>query len=342
MNEPFHARASVGNQTCLTRHGQRTAGFLYALAVLSSLLTASAAAGDKERGKTQPAQADALVTRMYDVGDLIHRPGKTGWDSIEDVVKALVRWIGPEAWRGSGKGTSSITLHNGTRLEIKSTAGNHEQVKEFVQAMRRWNDVAVVLRSELCEIDAKFFQKTIKPKLAGTRPGLLVNDALLVQLRNEAAALQHNTLTIADRRETASFSWKKAILYVAKPHAGANKPADAFDVVSPGLAFRTGVALTPDRRRVRLRITQEVTELVKMRKKTAMDAEMGKETTIEVPDLARSSTSATIRVDDGQWVLLPVRYLPEATKKKGRVLVMLVQPSIAVEEEEGIRKKGGP
>ena len=106
------------------------------------------------------------------------------------------------------------------------------------------------------------------------------------------------------------------------------------------MSCRASVTVTADRRRVVLRITEQVTELAGVRKETVIDRKTLKEVTVESPDLAESSTATTVQADDGELVLLPVRYLPPAAREKGRVLVMLVRPLIYIEEEERERKKG--
>src|SRR5205085_2532871 len=106
-----------------------------------------------------------------------------------------------------------------------------------------------------------------------------------------------------------------------------------------GVSFRARVAVSADRRFVRLRMTEEVRELLEVGKKKVIDPATGDEATVEVPSFADASRTATVEVGDGEQIVVPVQMRLPAAQKKGRMLVLLVQPVIRIEEEEREKKR---
>jgi hypothetical protein len=87
-------------------------------------------------------------------------------------------------------------------------------------------------------------------------------------------------------------------------------------------------------------MVQQVTHLLGINKKMVKDSETGKQVSVEIPNLLDRTTSATLKVGDGEIVLIPVLSRPKVPKARDRVLVLLVQPMIYIEEEEREKKKG--
>jgi hypothetical protein len=121
---------------------------------------------------------------------------------------------------------------------------------------------------------------------------------------------------------------KNAFQYIAKP--GDKSPTTAFD----GLSFTVKPVISSDRRCIRLEITHNVAQLVKVTKGTMVDLRTGKEAPIELPNFRKSSRSQSIEIHDGQPILVAVDYRP-----KDKVWLVLAEPRIYMEaEEEAIRK----
>ena len=89
-----------------------------------------------------------------------------------------------------------------------------------------------------------------------------------------------------------------------------------------------------------MKIRQQTTTLRGIKKEGAVDPSTEEESEIEVPNLEESSTVSTIEIDDGKFIVQPVLFQFPTAKKKDGVLVMLMQPTIFIQEEEDYKKKG--
>jgi hypothetical protein len=84
-------------------------------------------------------------------------------------------------------------------------------------------------------------------------------------------------------------------------------------------------------------ITRDLKRLVPSEKRATTEKEAG-----EAPKVEESSVAAKLEVADGITILLPVPDQPVAKKgNKARVRVLLVHPTIYIEEEEKERRKNG-
>ena len=304
----------------------------HSLAALLALLPLSAA----------PAAEGPLVTKTYDVRDLVEtasvwRPvvGGPGWpapvagldrlEPTEALARVILTTVSPKTWRGPGGGAATLREVNGTKLEIRAADKQHEEVANLLDALRRLADVAVIVTGELYEVDRAFLDKHVKA-VRGRRVATPVAEDVAKQLRKDGMRLKSGRVKILPGQVARFFSLHSALAY---PTREGKAPGTAFT----GVSFRARVAVTPDRRFVRLALTQRSTELLGHK-----DGEGGK-----VPDLAEESTTETIKVDDGDYLLLAARLAPEkaAAAGKGRAVVLLVRPLIYIEEEEWLRNTKG-
>jgi hypothetical protein len=297
----------------------------------------------KPKGARQPAKEDKPQTVTYDVSDLIYKPGgKSGYESIDGLVKMLVLTLAP-ATRSEAILIQEV---NGRALEIQATKAQHDQVKDVLSVFRRQMDCAVDVQAVLYEIDRPYYDKEIKSKVSRKKEDLgkglpiPVEEAVLKKLSGKAAASRSNQIRIGDYKEVKIFSLRKAFTYTEKPYSKPRGPQDVLGVGMRGVTVQARAMVSPDRRFVRMKITQQVTDLVGMWKHRAVDLDAEKEVTVETPKLVESSITGTVEVGDGEPILVPVHYLPSEVKAKDRVLVLVVRPVIYIEEEEKERHKG--
>ena len=110
---------------------------------------------------------DRLTTATYEIGDLLAKSAaKTGIERSEEIVHAIMSSIGPAGWREGG---STIRIENGSSLIVHTTARNHQEVVDLLDAFRRLIDVAVDLHGCLCELDRGLFDKAIQPKIGNAQ-----------------------------------------------------------------------------------------------------------------------------------------------------------------------------
>lgn len=280
-----------------------------------------------------------LRSVTYDVADLLHRThGKTGYDSIDQLIKVIVTTVDPEAW--GPKSGESIKDLDGTRLEVRTTAARHVEVKTLLDALRGKMDLNVVLSAEVWEIDRATLAKEVTlPE--GKKLAVALDVGAGVRLRKAAATAKANVVTLAVGKEGLLFARRKAFTYVTG-RVGGTKGKKVYGVGMAGVTFRASAVVSPDRRFVRLRITRRVTELVELTKRTRFDPVSEDEYTIEVPDMVQSSRTSSITVGDGVPLLLRLPPPPGAGKADKRVSVLVVTPIIHIEEEEKVKAKEAP
>lgn len=291
-------------------------------------------------GRAAPVPAPAaakLPSVTYDVADLLYRPGgKSGYDSIDDIIKAIVTTVDPEAW--GPRSDESIEDVDGTRLEVRTTAARHTEIKTLLAALRRNLDVNVVLSAELWEIDRASLAKEIAPY--DKRIAIPVDDKMVAKLRKAASRATSRVSILGNGRKGLVFARRRPFTYVADRVGGAKGKA-VHGTGFQGLTLHTSVQVSPDRRFVRLRIVRRRTELAQLDRGIKVDRDTGDPYPVEVPDLVETSTTAKLTVGDSVALVLPLPPLPGPALAKGKTRVLLVRPVIRIEEEERAKPTPG-
>lgn len=318
-----------------------------------------------------PEPQAGQVPRQTSVG-LGSRPGASSTaTSVQEVVRLVMTTVHPDGWREGG---SSLRVLNGTTLEIHATAEQHKEIEELLEALRRLHDVAVDIRGHLCEIDRSVYDKLIKPRLGNAQQGAGVplvaqlENPVARQLRDKVRVVTANKVRIANGKEGEFLSLQNAGWTgtrprtqgkdAAKPNPPPAEQRQAPDVQEQvqdllnairegmlypppvsalgepngllhGVTFRASVKVSADRRFVEMAMSQDVTNLLSVK-----EFPFGRDKVLVLPNLVSSSASATVRVADGQVLVLPVYYLPPSLKEKNRVYLLIVQPVIYIEAEE--------
>ena len=312
-------------------------------------------------GTEAPGETDAArpTTVTYDVADLVRdastwrsalagQPGEPDLDSRAGAIEALVglihRSVSPKSWRPGKEGSSTLRIFNGTKLVVRAPAKQHDEIQDVLKTLRRLTGIAVVFESELHEVEPASYKKNIEPLLRGglARPdrgfAVAVRDEVEKALRKQGKPLHWAKVTAPLGKQTAFFSLRTAFTYQAKPKNG-TRPADEVYVSAfYGVTFRAHVRVSADRRSVRLRLIQQATDLLEVERQMILDRDTGKRASVEVPKLFESTTKGSIEVEDGVLLLMPVRFRSREARDKGRVWVLLVRPTIHIDEEERARR----
>src|SRR5262249_12113706 len=163
----------------------------------------------------------------------------------------------------------------------------------YLNALRANLDCAVDVYSYLYEMDRGFYRERVQPKLDKGRqdPGKLfaspIDRPFFERLRKEATFLKCAEVRIADGKEAKCFTFRKAFTYVCRPSP---KAKEAFDTAFYGLTVKAAVQVAPHRRELRLKLTQEVTDLARIEKQT-LDGGGDEKLILETPKLVESSSS---------------------------------------------------
>jgi hypothetical protein len=81
--------------------------------------------------------------------------------------------------------------------------------------------------------------------------------------------------------------------------------------------------------------------LIRIEKSKQPNPFTGDEIEIESPDVRKSTLTGTIRLADGNPILMPIEYRPTAKGKEDKVWLMVARPFIWIEEEVQERRQGG-
>jgi hypothetical protein len=321
-------RSFVGLSGSSGRSGLRALFFLVALAALCWV---TARPGAAEPGAEKPR------TVTYDVFDLVDKPGATraGY-SMDEIIKAITAEH-PEIWRGTREDASTIEAVNDSRLVIHTTPAVQAEIVQTLTSLRGLTDLAVDVQSEVYEVDRAFYEKHFQPAVEKGRQGpgkpfARALDGGLDRLKKEGTLVKSNQVRIANTKEAGCISLRKAFTYVSRP---ARRVKEDFDTAFYGFRVQAAVTVSTDRRFVRLKLTQDTTNLVEI--ETLKDGGQ----VVERPKLEEASSSATFNIADGESVLVPLHFLPAAAREKDRVWLLVVESLIHIEAEERERNKKG-
>jgi hypothetical protein len=316
------------------RRGRQALGLLVALVCCG---------GVRAEPRTVPWWAPDPTPRtvVYEVADLLHRPGGwTGYDSLDKVSRTIIDSTGTKHWLADEKGAWTLRELDGSRLEITAPAKAHEEIRDVLENLRRINDRAVTMNAQLIEIDAADYDKFLRPVLAtlgrrgpdGPAAGPITFKAFET-LGKKGKVIRSADITLANGREGTYLSVRNVFSYVRWTDGPGGKKPDEYRVAATGMTLRATAVVSPDCRSMRLKLIEQAVDLHGFEKKQEFRGEDFVE--VNVPDLVETTTSVTVNnVEDGQSLLVSVGHLPKATKDRGRVLVLLVQPRIFIRAEQ--------
>jgi hypothetical protein len=334
----------------MTKSHRRSRTALFVLLSGIGLLAGAVCTIHSEPAKPA-ADAKNHRTIVYDIADLVssRRPSLQGvgagepknLEGDESLARMIMLALGADCWQGSKAGTATLRILNGNKLEVTAPPDLHEQVAEVLSALRRLADVAVIVESQLVEVERAVFEKKIEPRLPklpdaqGRRIASIIDAPLIEQLRKEARLVQSNRVKIEDQQVERVLSWQNAFVYKSGPRDS--------ETAFTGFSCRTLVAVSGDRRSVRLKLTQTTRELQSLDDVKVVDPQnqLGAPVTVQQPNIREMSMTATLKVEDGATLLVPVESRTPEMRAKDRVWLLLLKPVIRIEAEERERKKGG-
>jgi hypothetical protein len=314
---------------------------------------------------TRPQQATHRA--VYDVRDVVrHMPVlRTEWrgfqagvfddvpsgDEVAALVRSVANSIQPRPWE-------TIDLVNGSRLVFNASPARHAELRDVLFAMRRLADLHVVMNARLYEIDRIFYSKEVAPLFAKPKDGkksptiVSIEKDLFKRIAAETLLLESEEVRIRPHQPTTFLAKQSDFRYrtslplrfdeIDLPGPKGEKAQQT--VVGTGLAgvtFKVAAQVSPDRRYLRLRVTQAVAQLVAVDKTKKLDPATGKESEVESPNESRSSVTGTVQIPDGNPILMPVEYRPPGKGKEDKVWLLLARPFIWIEEEVQERRQGG-
>lgn len=239
-------------------------------------------------------------------------------DGPEEVVRWLLQTVELRDWE-------SLELRNGHRLLATATPGRHEEIDDALTALRRLHDVRVVMNARLIEVDRDFYTKHLA--------------ALFTPEQNVVALQGPLFQRLAQQKVVGAGDNSLLRPGVASPFL-AKQPVFRYPGGSglAGVTFAARPVVSADRRFLQVRLAQQVTQFAGVHKVTELDLPSGKDVTLSVPNVRRSSVTGTVALPDGGAILMPSPYRPAGEDK---VWLLVARPYIWIEDEVAEIRAGG-
>ncbi|MCI0642929.1 MAG: hypothetical protein L0Y72_00875 [Gemmataceae bacterium] len=315
----------------------------------------------------------ALYTVVYDIRDLVEKPeifSDSRWNAHDNlplrnahpvqtsarIVQFIQSAFDPPDGNFATPEIGRIEILNGAKMAIRSNASKHAVIDSAVSSLRRIADVAVILKSELYEVDQAFHASLLKSRRLSADDleeleRIFLGDKLpqtdeLKKLLEDQKRQRELWTKLAQQKPVLTGDEKRIengrlAPILSKHDVGRCLPGPAQirkgdktrQTFLEGISFVAGVQVSPDRRHVRLKLTEKAIELKVIHKiKVWVAAE--EQVEAEVPILDESVNSRLEVIPDGGSVLIPVHWRPRAMQEKDRWWVLSLTPRIYIEEEE--------
>jgi hypothetical protein len=253
------------------------------------------------------------------------------------LVRLLTNAVDLEEWEG-------IEVHNGIRLTVLASPSRQCEVADLLAALRRTNDVSVVMNARLYEMDRAVFTKHIAPhfakqKVRGEAPSISQIDAPLLEILTKQNLLAESEDEKLLPDQEAAFLSQQSVFRLdgGVMHGGRKKTGTGL----AGVSFRVRPRVSPDRRFLTLRITQRVTKLVGIARTTKLDVSTGKEVPVESPNRRETTVRGSVHMPDSDAIVMPVDYRPPGKAGEDKVWLLVARPFIWIEEEvKSLRQQG--
>jgi hypothetical protein len=315
----------------------------------------------------------ALYTTGYDIRDILEKPEalipftftKTPFDAKQlrnlpqteraaIVVKTLIREADKEALSGPiPSNLNTVEVVNANRLMIRANARGHGCAADFLFALRRLGDVAVALKTQLHEVDEAFYTKLKNVKRISLdeaerqflKDGPPKGESLFDLLEKQKPILSSEEIKVDNGLTTEMLSHFKAITCLPSPDQLRRNDKDR-QMILEGVAFTGQVEVSPDRRSVRLRLTEKALEVLDVLKDhvitpfNALGVVEREKVEAEIPIVKESTQTRMLEIPDGGVYLFLVQYRPRAVQEKNRWWVLSITARIVIEEEERLERKG--
>jgi hypothetical protein len=260
-------------------------------------------------------------------------------DSPALLIRLLLNTVELKPWE-------TVELLNGVRLVVVASPTRHREVANFVASLGNMADVAVIMNARLYEVDRAFYRKHIAPQFADTKDSdrradvVRIDEALFRKISKEKLLQESEEEKLLPRRVSSFLSWQSAIRYAAGPHpTKSGKTLTGTDLA--GVSFDVQPVVSPDRRYLRLHISQKVAQPAGTDRARTLDPATGKDIEVESPNLRRNTVSGLVQIPDAGAILMPVAYRPPGKENADKVWLMVARPFIWIASEVRELRKGG-
>jgi hypothetical protein len=270
-----------------------------------------------------------------------HRRAQQTPETASLIVQAIAANINLPGDRPAGFEQANIQILNAHQLRIRANAEMHAEIARLLAAFRRFNEITVSVISKLYEVDDPFYAKLKNAKpvdweeeerriIEGKPP---TGESLFKLLEKQKIILAGDEVKVDDGLVATLLSRHHVVSLLPSPEQFINREKERKAILE-GVAFLAGMRVSPDRRCVRVQLTEKSTELRQVKKVKVVTDNKGTETDAEIPFLKESTHQQEFEIPDGGSHLVPVHYRPRSVQEKNRWWVLSITPRIIIEEEE--------
>ena len=285
-----------------------------------------------------------LVTKVYNIKLLLGETGKArGLTDADAVIKFLLQNVSIGEVKPGADGPQLIE-RDGGKLEVRATEKVHGEIKDFLDALLRLQDLAVDIKTDVIELDAVAHTKLVavlaKRKM---KPPVL----FAVGEKDEEDEFKQATKVSEEANKilkagrvvqtssgrfvngaAATISARRVVV----PYTNDGKPAGVARENPMFMKEGFGLVALPvvsfDRRYIRFKLTEQSTAITGIKKRELFEIE-GKPVFAQSPVVEDLGATGSAEIADGSTLIFRLAYAP-----KDKVWVAVVQPTIYIKAEE--------
>jgi len=265
----------------------------------------------------------AARTTNYDIGEALRVDAQflSDKDGLSDrltttrLAELLATNAGLRDWE-------TIDVLNCQRLSVYAASSRQHLVATLIGSMTRLADLGVYMNARLYEVDQASYKTVVSPAVAGKN-----GDPAPVAIRVEKTVLEKVLKhVLVHESENIKLEPTKKAMFLARERYVPN-------LGLTGVSFTVRPEVSPDRRHLRLHLTQSIAELVRP------EGAKGPDVPADETTIRKTTVSGSVDIRDGEAFLMPVGYRPPGEAAKDKVWVLVARPLIWIEAEE--RERGG-
>lgn len=222
------------------------------------------------------------------------------------------------------------------------------------RAQPKADDIHVILRADLFEVDDAFYKKVAKAgRLSRADLEELERQALnapkdkqpeaaglFARLEKQKPLLAGKEIKLNPDDEGELLALRKTLSFLPSLEQW-QKRQKGPQTIQEGVALRAHVQVSADRRFVRVKFMEKGVE-IEGSEKVGIPGEKDRDAVAEIVFLKEGWLSQVRDLPDGGSFLLPLQYRPRTARENERWLVVRVVPRIVIEAEERVRRGLAP
>jgi hypothetical protein len=223
--------------------------------------------------------------------------------------------------------------------------------EEEKQPVKKLADDYLILKAEFLEVDEAYYQKLMKSAKWRSLAEFAEEERKALDAPKEekpekgsSSEAEKPKRLLASKELSVNMGEDAVLLPMVKPVKCLPSPETVGKGLKTPQIFQEGVTLytkatiTPDRRYIRVSLTERSLEVEGTEKVQVIVGDTLKEATAEMVFVNESSTSHVRYIPDGGTILIPLQYRPRDVRAKDHWLVARVAPRIYIGAEERQRR----